>query len=317
MGQLCFTIRWTGKRTLHQVSHATTTLAPSAYRLNTGSSPADKLRSLPGNDRCADCNRLGPDWAVKNHGVLICIRCAGVHRRMGTHISVVQHLTADTWDDDDISSMRGTRGNRAVNRTLEAKLPSTFTHTALIGDDDHLERFIRSKYESGVFLKEGDGQLMLATNHPAMSTSKVAMVEYVGLVFIELLAARELPAANTCFGTSPPYVVFSTSGQSARTVPAKLDGLGAHYWRPAGKVSLNCKTTGSAVAVQVYCKDILGNEQVLAVGSLQLTKGMAERSRQLVQLTSTVGTMPQDRGVKESEASGPAIEVLVSLHIIT
>ncbi|EYC41049.1 hypothetical protein Y032_0584g310 [Ancylostoma ceylanicum] len=45
------------------------------------------LRQLPGNDRCADCSQIAPDWASLNLGILICIECSGTHRNLGSHIS--------------------------------------------------------------------------------------------------------------------------------------------------------------------------------------------------------------------------------------
>jgi hypothetical protein len=33
--------------------------------------------------RCADCNAPNPDWCSINLGVLICIKCSGIHRSLG------------------------------------------------------------------------------------------------------------------------------------------------------------------------------------------------------------------------------------------
>ena len=55
-----------------------------------------------GNDPCADCNLKGARWASHNIGCFLCIRCGGLHRKMGTHISKVKSITLDAWDDDMI-----------------------------------------------------------------------------------------------------------------------------------------------------------------------------------------------------------------------
>ncbi|KAH7840107.1 hypothetical protein Vadar_012734 [Vaccinium darrowii] len=41
------------------------------------------------NHVCADCCAPDPKWASVNIGVFICLKCCGVHRSLGTHISKV------------------------------------------------------------------------------------------------------------------------------------------------------------------------------------------------------------------------------------
>lgn len=303
-------LRWTRRRELHQVCHKAN---PGGGRLSAGKSPTDELRALPGSGRCADCGRAAPDWSAKNHGVIVCIRCAGAHRKLGTHVSTVLSLVADDWDEASLELVRGKGGNDAVNALLEAKLPAGFSRAGLAADDAALERFIRSKYEAGAFRAEGAGQLVLAP-HRATSSSRVAMVEYVGLVFLELLSGSDLPPSHACFA-GQPYVVFSTSGQSSRTAAGQADAHGGHSW-PAGKVSLNCKSTAPLVAVQLYAKDALGTPRMLAVGGMQLSRGMPERTRVTVRLAATHGT-PEQQQQHAAQPGGPSLDVLVSLHIIT
>ena len=54
-----------------------------------GDGLVEHLQRVPGNTACADCGAAGPDWASLNLGVLLCIECSGVHRRLGVHISKV------------------------------------------------------------------------------------------------------------------------------------------------------------------------------------------------------------------------------------
>jgi hypothetical protein len=39
----------------------------------------------------------GPRWASMNLGILICLNCSGIHRRLGVHISKVKSVTLDGW----------------------------------------------------------------------------------------------------------------------------------------------------------------------------------------------------------------------------
>jgi hypothetical protein len=45
---------------------------------------------------------LDPRWASYSLGVFLCIRCAGIHRKMGTHISKVKSITMDQWNTEQI-----------------------------------------------------------------------------------------------------------------------------------------------------------------------------------------------------------------------
>lgn len=63
--------------------------ASDDMRANRADSVSRVLREVPGNDQCAECSALGPDWASLNLGILICIECSGIHRNLGVHISKV------------------------------------------------------------------------------------------------------------------------------------------------------------------------------------------------------------------------------------
>ena len=49
------------------------------------------------NKYCVDCDSKGPRWASWNLGIFLCIRCAGIHRNLGTHLSRVRSLELDDW----------------------------------------------------------------------------------------------------------------------------------------------------------------------------------------------------------------------------
>jgi len=61
---------------------------------------------LPGNEFCCDCSARDTEWASVNHGTLICIACAGVHRSLGVNVSFVRSMHMDTWTDSQIEMMR-------------------------------------------------------------------------------------------------------------------------------------------------------------------------------------------------------------------
>ena len=59
---------------------------------------AHEITSAVGNDTCFDCdaNVLADPWISMNHGTVLCLTCAGVHRSLGVHISFVRSVNLDS-----------------------------------------------------------------------------------------------------------------------------------------------------------------------------------------------------------------------------
>ncbi|XP_053188931.1 stromal membrane-associated protein 1 [Scomber japonicus] len=95
------------------------------------------------NKYCADCEAKGPRWASWNLGVFMCIRCAGIHRNLGVHISRVKSVNLDQWTSEQIQSMVD-MGNHRAKQLYEAHLPENFRRPQT---DQAVEVFIRDKYE--------------------------------------------------------------------------------------------------------------------------------------------------------------------------
>uniref|UniRef100_A0A674K9S2 Small ArfGAP 1 n=1 Tax=Terrapene triunguis TaxID=2587831 RepID=A0A674K9S2_9SAUR len=84
-----------------------------------------KLLREEDNKYCADCEAKGPRWASWNTGVFICIRCAGIHRNLGVHISRVKSVNLDQWTPEQIQCMQD-MGNTKARVVYEANLPENF-----------------------------------------------------------------------------------------------------------------------------------------------------------------------------------------------
>ncbi|PGG96597.1 stromal membrane-associated protein [Blastomyces parvus] len=123
---------------------------PAAERAAKNQLVIKNLLKLECNKICADCKRnKHPRWASWNIGVFVCIRCSGIHRGMGTHISRVKSVDLDTWTDEQLQSVLKW-GNARANKYWEAKLAPGH-----VPSEAKMENFIRTKYESKRWVMDG------------------------------------------------------------------------------------------------------------------------------------------------------------------
>lgn len=107
------------------------------------------ILNKPGNRECADCGSKNPRWISITLGVVVCIRCCGMHRSLGAHISKMKSVSLDTWTNEMLTTMERL-DNDIANRFWENKLDrakpteSSTTHT--------MDTFIRSKYDRKLWI---------------------------------------------------------------------------------------------------------------------------------------------------------------------
>ncbi|KAI1389644.1 ArfGap-domain-containing protein [Hypoxylon trugodes] len=105
----------------------------------------DLVHSVPGNNFCADCQARNPSWASWNLGIFLCMRCAAIHRKLGTHISKVKSLSMDSWTNEQVEAMKRV-GNVASNKIYNSQNKKPPVPIDADEADSAMERFIRAKY---------------------------------------------------------------------------------------------------------------------------------------------------------------------------
>lgn len=94
---------------------------------------------------------IAPQWASSNLGVFICIRCSGLHRKLGVHISFVRSVNLDSWTAKEVKIMQRW-GNAKANSYWERKMPEGFPRPTENSTMEEAEAFIRVKYEQQSFV---------------------------------------------------------------------------------------------------------------------------------------------------------------------
>eukprot|EP01084_Bolivina_argentea_P182574 315149_1 len=109
------------------------------------------------NNFCADCfvNASDSNWGVWNHGIFVCIKCAGVHRQIGVHISKVKSTEFDKWRRFELKHVQPI-GNVTANKTLERRKPCWFINPSECdGVEEVRKYYIQQKYEFKLFETDG------------------------------------------------------------------------------------------------------------------------------------------------------------------
>ena len=110
-----------------------------------------KLSYQKENNSCADCSAMYCQWVSVNIGCFLCLRCAGIHRSIGAHITRIKSISLDNWTEKELNFMRKW-GNIKVNSIYEATMPKRIKPTPKTGNAP-LKKFIQDKYMNKFFYR--------------------------------------------------------------------------------------------------------------------------------------------------------------------
>lgn len=110
-----------------------------------------EIKSIPGNEFCADCGSSDPCWVTINLGVVLCIDCSGVHRSLGCQISRVRSLEYDVFHLETVRVLK-LLGNTHMNGIWEQE---DYAHRkAQICSTTDRKEYICDKYIKRAFTGE-------------------------------------------------------------------------------------------------------------------------------------------------------------------
>ncbi|KAA8519363.1 hypothetical protein F0562_013619 [Nyssa sinensis] len=255
----------------------------SNHALGRPSSGKRRLKDLllqSDNRVCADCGAPDPKWASANIGVFICLKCCGVHRSLGTHVSKVLSVTLDEWSDDEIEAMVEVGGNTSANSIYEAFIPEGFSKPGPDSSHEQRSKFIRSKYELQEFLKPSlrilsaprKGSLQSSISRKIMdnfrsssSSQKTAgMVEFIGLLKVKVIKGTNLAIRDML--SSDPYVVLTLAQQKVQTtvIGSNLNPI----WNE--ELMLSVPQNFGPVKLQVFDYDTFSADDIMGEAEIDI-----------------------------------------------
>ncbi|CAF0962222.1 unnamed protein product [Adineta ricciae] len=120
-------------------------------RRNKTSDCLDIVRQNLTNTRCADCDEDHPTIAIASWLLVICDKCAAVHRLLTSDFLSLQSLLSTTCDSDLIDLLHD-YGNHYFNKLLENQLLGVLKPTCLATQSER-EQYIRKKYIDRLYLQ--------------------------------------------------------------------------------------------------------------------------------------------------------------------
>lgn len=108
----------------------------------------DIVNSRGNENKCGECGSAYPTWASWNLGVLLCGRCASLHRKvLPKDVSKVKSLTLDQWTSEQVDCLKRIGNKKAKKKWNPKRFP--FPHDD--DDDGPIEEFLKDKYIMGRF----------------------------------------------------------------------------------------------------------------------------------------------------------------------
>ncbi|KAI0462648.1 hypothetical protein LJB42_004144 [Komagataella kurtzmanii] len=128
------------------------------------------INSSENSNKCGECGSCYPTWASWNLGVLLCGRCASLHRVLGFDVSRVKSLSLEEWNEKELQQLKVLGNKKNTKKWNPRRIPFPFDED----DKTGMEAWIKDKYIKGKFLNESYEELDYNLGYPRSSTKSAS-----------------------------------------------------------------------------------------------------------------------------------------------
>ena len=250
-----------------------------------------KILLKPGNLICADCNSKNPRWASISLGVFVCIRCCGVHRSLGTHISKMKSTTLDKWSSEMIYIFDSI-DNKIANAYWEASFHSS-NKPVESSSTQTVENFIRNKYQHKNWIGNGPDPVTLACSPKTLEKQQILPQnnQKNSLFSTDLIGSEILKAPSSLnFQSIGEIDIFQDdSGKGQNLVNTSQI--------PVRKTSGNNSLFESLQTASVIQKKMPNPHERTIEENYEIN---ADKNKKITQVLSMYGTQPSGTSVKSN-----------------